>query len=639
MSTRVRDCLNSLTTDAMLRLCEMRDLRARSHDDRRSKLARSYRGNLAALFSDLRREDLVELLTDVWLDESGRAYRLRTGSGLSKAELEAIALDVCSEQRKMPSTFERVPAEDEDPDEEDRYAARMVLQLIFDVDGMRGLHEIADALGIDRGGPKQPLISRIARAVEHDVRQLVARTGTRDGWNDLLEHTLDLPRRKSREDIAMQLDVWAFEQADDDDSDDEPESANEPADSDDGEGESDDDDGLRIVVDDSHRPQVETIVGQLRVAAVRRSRSVVEWLAESFGWTTKQLTRALRGSGGRLVRNALEASWPPASFAAGGAAAIGGVTVGRARKSPWFVYWAAAHLERPPGKVLDEMWRSGLEGQTKLRTVFPDLVGGRNQGLVATAAQQATKPVQKSGPRAIEDSAGDVQVLPAAIESMLGVEGARSTSSDHGGGWSKLRPARALFAQVGLPVPSALTQEAFGALVEELELRGFDVASAEGVRLTPLHDAVSLDSELRLRHDAFAVPSASPRTGRMGDRGDTADRAVELGQYERASLRMELLTAGLGPEGASREQLATLVNVAADGLEIGAHHRALLEGVAATLAQTTRDPLGVITFLVRRLSQNEGEALLRAYSSLHGARHHEDAYVLLMDHWRALCQK
>lgn len=48
-------------------------------------------------------------------------------------------------------------------------------------------------------------------------------------------------------------------------------------------------------------------------------------------------------------------------------------------------------------------------------------------------------------------------------------------------------------------------QDEFGALIEALELRGFDVATSDGVRLTPLHDAVSLETAVRLRHDAFGA--------------------------------------------------------------------------------------------------------------------------------------
>ena len=112
--------------------------------------------------------------------------------------------------------------------------------------------------------------------------------------------------------------------------------------------------------------------------------------------------------------------------------------------------------------------------------------------------------------------------------------------------------------------------------------------------------------------------------------------SVELGDYERASLRLELLTAGLDSEDASRERLAKVVLIASAGLAIDGPTQALLERVATALACTRRDPLAVLTGLVRRLDAEDGEVLLREYTALHTDR--DEVHLLMADHWSALCQ-
>ncbi len=210
-----------------------------------------------------------------------------------------------------------------------------------------------------------------------------------------------------------------------------------------------------------------------------------------------------------------------------------------------------------------------------------------------------------------------------------------SAGADVAGGWSRLRPLRALFAQVGLPIPSALGQDEFGALLDALELRGFEVTTADGQRLTALHDAVALDAELRLRHDGLAGP-ASLRTGVDNGPAPLVSRqAPDLGDYERASLRLELLTAG-DESVASAEFVARAVVVATAGLALQSFEHALLERVGGALSRAPRDPFAVLTSLARRLDAEDGEVLLREYAALHPDS--SEIHVTLGDHWAALCQ-
>jgi len=203
-------------------------------------------------------------------------------------------------------------------------------------------------------------------------------------------------------------------------------------------------------------------------------------------------------------------------------------------------------------------------------------------------------------------------------------------------GWSRLRPVREFFGRLGLPVPGELGQEEFGALVEALELRGFEVATSDGSRLTPLHDAVSIDAEIRVRHDALVAPPPSLRTPMEGGRAGSAERdAEEVGDYERASLRLELLTAGGGPEHASPERITRCVEIAAAGLAIHSAEQALLGRVAEAQLRTFRDPVTVLTSLAQRLDAEDGEVLLREYGAVQAGR--GELHALLCEHWAALC--
>lgn len=208
-----------------------------------------------------------------------------------------------------------------------------------------------------------------------------------------------------------------------------------------------------------------------------------------------------------------------------------------------------------------------------------------------------------------------------------------SLSNGPSSGWSHPRPIKALLAHLGLPVHAELSQDDFGGLIEALENRGYEVATMAGERLTPLHDTVGLDAEVRLRHDALAVPAASLRGGGSGQGDDLARVAVDLSDYARASLRLELLTAGFGGD-ASDKLVADCVEIAAAGLPLDGTTRGLLERVARRIVRTRRDPVTVLTALVQRLDREDGEVLLREYVALH--RPGDEMNSLLFAHWGAL---
>jgi len=201
-----------------------------------------------------------------------------------------------------------------------------------------------------------------------------------------------------------------------------------------------------------------------------------------------------------------------------------------------------------------------------------------------------------------------------------------------GSGWSRPRPVRALLAQVGHSIPSTLSQEDFGALMDALEARGFEVATVDGTRLTSLHDAVSIDAELRLRHDALALPVASVRTAGAEASRSAAD-ATELGDYERACLRLELLTACAATE-ASPAFVTDCLARATAGLVLAEPARAVLSNIVVRLTRLPRDPFLALHRLASRLDVEDGEVLVREYCALHAVD--AETSALLQDHWQAL---
>ena len=202
-----------------------------------------------------------------------------------------------------------------------------------------------------------------------------------------------------------------------------------------------------------------------------------------------------------------------------------------------------------------------------------------------------------------------------------------------GSGWSRPRPVRALLAQVGQSVPSTLSQEDFGTLMDALEERGFEVATLDGTRLTSLHDAVSIDAELRIRHDALALPVASVRAVSAETSRSAAD-AAELGDYERACLRLELLTACAATESPSPAFVADCLARATAGLALAESARAVLSNIVVRLTRLPRDPFLALHRMASRLDVEDGEVLVREYCALHAVDGETSA--LLQDHWQAL---
>jgi hypothetical protein len=125
----VRHLLNFLDRDALVILADKRALAAsRSNEERRSRIARSYRGDVVAFLQDLRREDLLELVRDdvVWADSE---YFLPNAARYSKEDLLRFAEGVFVHDGPLPPEYELVPgggdgddddleSENDDEDEE-----------------------------------------------------------------------------------------------------------------------------------------------------------------------------------------------------------------------------------------------------------------------------------------------------------------------------------------------------------------------------------------------------------------------------------------------------------------------------------------------------------------------------------------
>gem|GEM_PF-3999305 len=221
---------------------------------------------------------------------------------------------------------------------------------------------------------------------------------------------------------------------------------------------------------------------------------------------------------------------------------------------------------------------------------------------------------------------------PAAPASLNEVPDAAPVSGAGSSGWSRLQPLSSLYAKLGSAPPADFGQEAFGALIEAIELRGFEVAAADGSTITPLHDALPLDFEVRIRHDAFAGPS-SLRLG-AGQGAAQSGPVVELSDYARASIRLELLTCPFEANPPAADELSAAIDVATAGLAIRPEERVLLARVARSLARTPRDPFATLTSFVGRLDAEDGEVLLRELASLRPSAN--DEHRLLVDHWSAL---
>lgn len=95
---KVRDALDLLDQRALVDLAAARDVRgARSNDERRQVLARSYRGNAAAFLADLPRSELLFLAREWGLGGRGAAIASK-----SRDELSALLLPCFAENGAGP---------------------------------------------------------------------------------------------------------------------------------------------------------------------------------------------------------------------------------------------------------------------------------------------------------------------------------------------------------------------------------------------------------------------------------------------------------------------------------------------------------------------------------------------------------
>jgi hypothetical protein len=196
-------------------------------------------------------------------------------------------------------------------------------------------------------------------------------------------------------------------------------------------------------------------------------------------------------------------------------------------------------------------------------------------------------------------------------------------------GWSRLQPISALFSRLGLEAPAQMSQDRFGELMEALELRGFEVADASGSLLTPLHDALPVDAEVRIRHDAHLGPISVTHDA---SRSAPKVAAPELNDYARAALRLELLTCCLA-QSSDSHALDGVLDLATAGTALEPAQRALLASVAKALASVPRSPFSVLTALHGRLDQEDVEILIRDLGTLEGK---PEALYDLGEHWAGL---
>lgn len=88
----MRSFLDPLGRDALVRLCQLRDLRpARSNDQRRSLLAYSYRGDISALIADMYRYELVASLKTLVVTRSNNDFVVHRPGQYDLEKLRAIA--------------------------------------------------------------------------------------------------------------------------------------------------------------------------------------------------------------------------------------------------------------------------------------------------------------------------------------------------------------------------------------------------------------------------------------------------------------------------------------------------------------------------------------------------------------------
>lgn len=108
------DVLDEIALDSpipIVRLCELRELRARSSRAKRESLARSYRGDFMQFLADLRKQDLVCLLA-VPITLDGVDHNLPSAGRYRKEELIDIASDLYFCGRVPPEVVPMAGEED-----------------------------------------------------------------------------------------------------------------------------------------------------------------------------------------------------------------------------------------------------------------------------------------------------------------------------------------------------------------------------------------------------------------------------------------------------------------------------------------------------------------------------------------------
>ena len=118
----VRDFLNPLGRDSLVRLCQLRGLRpVRSNDERRSLLAYSYRGNVADLLSDMYKYELAESLRSLVVAAGGRDFFLSRPEQYDLEKLRHLVLQAVQGRvgEEWSSLSDEVDSEQDDYQEDD----------------------------------------------------------------------------------------------------------------------------------------------------------------------------------------------------------------------------------------------------------------------------------------------------------------------------------------------------------------------------------------------------------------------------------------------------------------------------------------------------------------------------------------
>jgi len=157
--TKIRDLLDLLGRDALVRLADLRALQPSPYnDERRGRIARSYRGDINEFLGDLRRMDLVTLLQGEW-EIQGRFYYLPSVAQRTHEELLAIAIEVMHDR---PSSELREGEEQEAALEADAIDA---VEPASDPEDAAQPRDPVAVLGIGVGWSRPRKVSRVLAAL------------------------------------------------------------------------------------------------------------------------------------------------------------------------------------------------------------------------------------------------------------------------------------------------------------------------------------------------------------------------------------------------------------------------------------------------------------------------------------------